>query len=400
MLLEQISQLLEIVASLQAQLAAMQGGPAANMVSYTKLNRSLSIGSKGADVKVLQQILNDNSKTTIALSGPGSRGNETDYFGNLTAQAVIKFQNLNREEVLAPVGLNSGTGFVGPSTIKAINKIIETKNKGATQQPSENADIGEEPNNNSQSETQNDFVTTSQSTENKESNAGKEIVDEASGFVFVERESPYIPFEEMTPENVLSIIEARKTGPNEVQNYTVGSFSKYEATPGTIIEIEGANLKNTAQIKFGPNKIVTGVSNFDGSVLTFRVPKIPVGYYLVEISQDGQISPRIIDFVVTKNNPETPELYLVSPSIGGIGTEVTVYGKNFTRFGNVVEFGLGMGTYSGLESIDGRSIKIKIDPDVGFIPPSPNGTAEWPIYITVINANGTSVGEGLFTLRL
>jgi hypothetical protein len=88
------------------------------------LQRNLSVGSQGEDVKILQQFLNNYSdQTQISTFGAGSPGNETTYFGNLTKIAVQKFQNLNFQQILQPVNLIKGTGFVGPSTISFINSF-------------------------------------------------------------------------------------------------------------------------------------------------------------------------------------------------------------------------------------------------------------------------------------
>jgi hypothetical protein len=38
------------------------------------------------------------------------------YFGSLTFQALIRFQNAHAAEILAPLGLAKGTGFFGAAT--------------------------------------------------------------------------------------------------------------------------------------------------------------------------------------------------------------------------------------------------------------------------------------------
>ncbi len=48
----------------------------------------------------------------------------TGFFGTLTQKAVIRFQEKYSSEILIPLGLTSGTGFVGPSTRAKINQII------------------------------------------------------------------------------------------------------------------------------------------------------------------------------------------------------------------------------------------------------------------------------------
>ena len=86
-------------------------------------NSNLKAGSSGNDVLRLQQFLNSDADTTIALSGVGSSGAETTTFGSLTKNAVIKFQNKYSAEILAPNGLSSGTGIVGVSTRAKLNTL-------------------------------------------------------------------------------------------------------------------------------------------------------------------------------------------------------------------------------------------------------------------------------------
>lgn len=125
----QINSLLATIASLQAQLAGMTGGggggSSASVCPFA-WTQDLTTGSQGPDVMALQRFLNSNPATQVAASGVGSAGNETDYFGGLTASAVASFQDLYAAQVLTPVGLTSGTGYFGPSTRAHMNSLCTT----------------------------------------------------------------------------------------------------------------------------------------------------------------------------------------------------------------------------------------------------------------------------------
>ncbi len=127
-----IESLLAQIQQLQALITQLQGGgtttpttgiPAA-CTGVSSFNRNLSLGAKGTDVKCLQALLNMDTTTQVAVFGVGSKGQETEYFGGLTRTAVIKFQNKYAAEVLTPIGLTTGTGFVGTLTRTKLNSML------------------------------------------------------------------------------------------------------------------------------------------------------------------------------------------------------------------------------------------------------------------------------------
>jgi peptidoglycan hydrolase-like protein with peptidoglycan-binding domain len=86
--------------------------------------RSLALGSTGSDVKALQVFLNAHG-FTIALSGNGSSGHETIYFGPATKVALMKFQQAYKQDILTPQGLTAPTGFFGTATMKVMNGMVK-----------------------------------------------------------------------------------------------------------------------------------------------------------------------------------------------------------------------------------------------------------------------------------
>jgi len=75
------------------------------------------------DIKTLQIFLNANG-FIIADSGAGSKGQETNYFGQKTKQALMKFQQAHTKDILTPLGLNAPTGILGQNSRKVINAWI------------------------------------------------------------------------------------------------------------------------------------------------------------------------------------------------------------------------------------------------------------------------------------
>jgi len=73
-------------------------------------NQNLSLGMRGEDVKSLQEVLIEEGVW------PRSDIGATGYFGSITKEAVINYQEKYASEILEPLGLIQGTGFVGSST--------------------------------------------------------------------------------------------------------------------------------------------------------------------------------------------------------------------------------------------------------------------------------------------
>ncbi len=82
--------------------------------SPTNFSRDLTVGASGEDVRLLQRKLNEKGYV-VSADGPGSLGQETDFFGRLTLSALIRFQ--------IDKGINPAIGYFGPITRGIFNQI-------------------------------------------------------------------------------------------------------------------------------------------------------------------------------------------------------------------------------------------------------------------------------------
>lgn len=119
---ELIKQLTERIASLEATIAFLQSQIASvpgTTITCQSIENNLYYGMKNnQQVSCLQRFLKNQGLEIYP------EGLITGNFGNLTYQAVIRFQEKYKTEILAPAGLEKGTGFVGLSTRSKINKML------------------------------------------------------------------------------------------------------------------------------------------------------------------------------------------------------------------------------------------------------------------------------------
>jgi peptide/nickel transport system substrate-binding protein len=81
-----------------------------------KFTADLKQGDQGPQVKALQECLAQDPKVYPEATISG-------YFGDQTKNAVIKFQEKYKEEILLPQGLKNGTGLVSKTTREKLNEV-------------------------------------------------------------------------------------------------------------------------------------------------------------------------------------------------------------------------------------------------------------------------------------
>ncbi|MFH1968244.1 MAG: peptidoglycan-binding domain-containing protein [bacterium] len=116
-LIQQLLNQIEYLKNKIAELLAKQGNLGGQNFCE-QLNNNLYFGMSNDNVRCLQKFLKNQGQDIYP------EGLVTGYFGNLTAAAVTRFQEKYASEILNPLGLHSGTGFVGPSTRAKINQSL------------------------------------------------------------------------------------------------------------------------------------------------------------------------------------------------------------------------------------------------------------------------------------
>jgi hypothetical protein len=111
----QISALQAQIAQLQAQLAQMPTEPTGPVAWCHDFNTDFWYGNSGSEVEALQIAL-EKEGFTIDISEKSRK-----FFGSTTLSALVGFQEKYASEILSPLGLLTGTGYVGVNTRAKLN---------------------------------------------------------------------------------------------------------------------------------------------------------------------------------------------------------------------------------------------------------------------------------------
>ena len=115
-LLAQIEQLKKQIAEVQAKINAILSQ---KIGTCTFFENNLYFGMMNSfEVRCLQEFLKSQGPEIYP------EGLVTGNFLTLTQAAVIRFQEKYKNEILVPLGLNQGTGFVGATTRAKLNEIL------------------------------------------------------------------------------------------------------------------------------------------------------------------------------------------------------------------------------------------------------------------------------------
>ena len=308
---------------------------------------NLSLGSRGAQVIVLQKILNRDIATRIASTGPGSPGNETGYFGSLTKEAVIRFQEKYSAEILAPAKLSQGNGYVGSYTRNKLNALSTSKTN------TENANAGTTPLTSVPATTIPAENFTVMDSEKIDIYAGDKMLANAQGKLLAAINSIIIsqdPTSRTVPTMALT----------DVPSVAIKTLSPQYGMPGTQIIVGGLGISATSVIRFGENHIVRKIQSDSSGNFFFNIPAIPPGYYDVAVQTDTNVSSTLAFVVIDQRNPPV-HLQDVTPSAVSYGGTLTITGSGFSPKGNTVV--TNYQKFTDVTSTDGKTLTVIFTPE-------------------------------------
>tara|TARA_Y100001958_G_C21203505_1_gene529837 strand:- start:658 stop:1626 length:969 start_codon:yes stop_codon:yes gene_type:complete len=298
------------------------------VVSAYSFNYDLSVGDSGTAVYELQKLLNSDSRTQITQNGVGAPGSETDYFGSLTSAAVVRFQNLYRSEVLEPLGLFYGTGYVGSLTRSKLNKM------------------------------------------SLDSVVEEEVEDIDTGSASLDGFSVLLP---------------------ETDDLILAYPSSYEGDQGDRLSLHGFGFGKRNTVYFN-DEAIEGVESKNGTMVSFDVPYLPYGLYEdIEIHNGKEKTESDLFFVIKKDSTVSPKIESVVPAEIYYGDEVTITGTGFLSENQVrTSYGIIKGVES--QDGETLSFEVRPYPETEGIEEGVDmgQGVEWPISVTIINDNGVS----------
>lgn len=335
-------------------------------------NKDLKIGDNSEDVRFLQRILNKNTETQVSPYGAGSSGNESDFFGQLTKNAVIKFQELHESDILRPFGLKSGTGFVGAATRLKLNSLLEIEAGSFSKNAANNSSSSKY------------FSKSSRSSFKTSKSASSGIKKTA-------------------------VVKNSSTSSTLSENDTIVraySTSEYQVSPGKNLILEGEGFTPTANtIHLGESRQISNLtSSEEGAKISFVIPKdLPLGKYNIWVTNANGTSKSEtikIYIVITDNPAERPVVEKVEPREATIDSEITVSGKGFTASGNNIYSMFG--NIMKVSSSDGKTIKFKTSSMAQIVKIQAGKSAknmQAEVWFYVVNDNGYNKEPASFLIN-
>lgn len=362
------------------------------------LTKTLKAGMRDKEILSLQSILNRNPTTLVSQNGAGSKGQETEYFGKGTLEAVKKFQKINATKILAPAGLSEPTGIVGSLTRAVINSYItggETAGTGFAQDddflylpPSDNELLL------SEAEVESKYLLAQKRVSELRSKIEKKA-DEMHAQLESDRktreESARLA-NDVVAEYTETASALNRIQEGLVDNSKLGLHAVIPSTvlPETTIIIFGSKMTNTSVLYIGKQPINMSVDVASGQTASAIIPaNMQAGKYEMYIVDGGITSTKrsisVKGSTLSSKTKSIPNVVVSSVTVNkqsGV-VVVTLNGYGYTNNNSILA---PFKTYYNLGSNDGKTLTFVLDQTVfpgGVVTPG-----SFPII--VVNDNGLS----------
>ena len=300
---------------------------------------------------------------------------------------MTTFQNILKTQILTPLSLTSGTGYVGPSTQKILNEfLILNASDGTRVEESINRQV------------QNIIEELSHTSPD----TLKEVVAENNMLVVQyssgNNETTGEPSNSSLGEDLSALQFSFSVSDSD--ELMVFYPSLYMGHPGDTITLLGSGFdKSGNTVHFGENYTISGVTASQNSKLTFTVPDLPPGRFILAVSNTKGRAEASAFRILNKNIISSPNIKNISPLSGDEGTAIVITGSGFESTGNTIYT-----TFAIIENIpssDGKTITFALpniddgmsEEDILNIGGEESSLVEsdpFPVYIYVENNNGLS----------
>lgn len=376
-----------------------------------KLPRTLTLGMKGNDVKILQQFLNSIPETIISKTGINSKGKENGVFDASTLVAFKKFQTINSNIILKPVGLKVANGVVGNNSRAFINKSFCNE----TVSNSTSSEINLESYSNSKmteaevlAKFDKDLAQMKAKLElvnKKISSTPKSSLDSAKEKLLsiqsqIKKYSEkYISMDVLVKKISDSLNKNSSTSP-VTKGVEINTILPANPNSGENIYIFATNLASTNKVYVGNTSFSIKLNEVNDKYITVPLSKnlTPGKYNIYLENSNGKSSVTQISVSKATNTIletiQTPTISSVSPTKGNIGTQVTIFGERFTK-NNTIH--TTTKSYYDVVSTDGKTLKFTIEADSSLLGNGTKLTDKLPFTFFVRNEYGDS---NVSTLKL